>query len=61
VTGIYFLNYNIFDEDEFLYSYVTDRSCSQVTELANGPSSSKDNDEGGKSARFVGSNKYPVK
>jgi hypothetical protein len=40
VTGIHPLNENIFGEDKFLSSYVTDRPCSQVSESDNAPSSS---------------------
>jgi hypothetical protein len=40
VTGIHPLNENIFDEDEFLSSYVTDRPYSQVSESDKAPSSS---------------------
>ena len=34
VTGMYPLNENIFGEDKFLSSYVTDRPCSRVIELS---------------------------
>jgi hypothetical protein len=37
VTGIQPLNENIFGEDEFLSSYVTDMPCSQVSESDNVP------------------------
>ena len=40
-------------EDEFLFSYVTDRPYSQVTEPVSVPSSSKDNHEEGTSAVFM--------
>jgi hypothetical protein len=40
VAGIHPLNENIFDEDEFLSSYVTDRPYSQVSESDNAPSRS---------------------
>jgi hypothetical protein len=53
VTGIHPLNENTFCEDESLFSYVTDRIYSQVTEPARSPSSSKDNNEEGKSAGFM--------
>jgi hypothetical protein len=46
VTGIHPLNENIFCEDEFLSSYVTNRPYNHVTESGNAPSSSlasKDN------------------
>ena len=46
-------NENIFDEDEFLFYYVTDRPKNQVTEPANAPSSSKDNNEVGMSVGFM--------
>jgi hypothetical protein len=52
VTGIYPLNENIFDEDRFLFSCVTDRPQSHVTEPANAPSSYKDNNEEGASVEF---------
>jgi hypothetical protein len=53
VTGMYPLNENIFGEDEFLSSYVTDRPYSRVIEPAIAPSSSKDNSEEGTSAGFI--------
>jgi hypothetical protein len=53
VTGIYPLNENIFDENEFLSSYVTDRSYSHITEPANAPSSSRNKNEEGTSAGFM--------
>jgi hypothetical protein len=40
VIGIHHLNENIFDEDEFLSSYVTDRPYSQGSDSDNAPSSS---------------------
>jgi hypothetical protein len=40
VTGIHPLNENIFGEDKFLSSYVTDRPNSQVSESDSAPSSS---------------------
>ena len=43
VRGIYPLNENIFVEDEFLSSCVTDRPWSQVTEPASASLSSKEN------------------
>jgi hypothetical protein len=46
-------NENIFDEDEFLSFSVTDRPYNQVTEPANAPSSTKDNNEVGTSAGFM--------
>jgi hypothetical protein len=46
-------NDNIFDEDEFLTSDVTDRPYNQVTETANAPSSSKENNEVVPSAAFM--------
>ena len=53
MTGIYPLNKNNYREDEFLSSYVTDRTSNQVTEPASAPSSSKDNNEEGISAGFM--------
>jgi hypothetical protein len=53
VTGMYPLNENIFGEDEFLSSYVTERPYSRVVEPAIAPSSSKDNNEEGTSAGFI--------
>jgi hypothetical protein len=50
---MYPLNENIFGEDEFLSSYVTDRPYSRVIEQAIAPSSSKDNNEDGTSAGFI--------
>ena len=47
------INEYIFYEDEFLSSCVTDRPYNQVTEPANAPSSSKDNNEVGTSAGFM--------
>ena len=46
-------NEHIFDEDEFLSSYVTDRPYNKVIEPANAPSSSKDNNVVGTSAGFM--------
>jgi len=53
ITGMYPLNENIFGEDEFLSSYVTDRHCSRVIEPAIAPSGSKDHNEEGTSAGFI--------
>jgi hypothetical protein len=53
VTGIYSLNGNIFVEEEFQSSCVTDRTYNQVTEPASSPSSSKENNEEGISAGFM--------
>jgi hypothetical protein len=53
VTGIYPLNANVFGEDKFLSSFVTDRTYSQLTEPASAPSSSMDNNEEGISAGFI--------
>lgn len=53
VTGIYPLNANTFEDDEFLSSYENDRPYSQVTESANAPSSNKDNSEEGTPAGLM--------
>jgi hypothetical protein len=45
LTRIYPLKANIFGEDEFLSSYVTDRTYNQVIELTSAPSRSMDNNE----------------
>jgi hypothetical protein len=42
VTGIYPLNENIFNEDELLSCYITNRLYSQVTEPVTAPSSTKE-------------------
>ena len=53
VTGIYPLNSNIFGKDEFLSSYIIDRTYNQVTDPASAPSVSMDNNEEGISAGFL--------
>jgi hypothetical protein len=47
------LNENIFGEDEFLPTYVTDRLYSWVIEPAIAPTSSRYNNEDGTSAGFI--------
>ena len=53
VTEVYPLNVNIFCDDESLSSCAIDRTYSKVKEPASSPSSSKDNNEEGKSAGFM--------
>jgi hypothetical protein len=59
VTGIYPLNENVFGEDEFLATYITDMPYSQVTDPHNALPSSKHRtditSQEGTSARFMGS------
>jgi len=53
VIEIFFQNENIFAEDEFLSSCVTNRPSSRVTEPTSSSSVSKENSGGGISAEFV--------
>ena len=53
VIEIFFQNENIFVEDEFLSSCVTDRTPSRVTEPTSSSLISKENSEGGISTGFV--------